>query len=90
MLDPEPNLPQPSAELAVLMALARAIADSLPPRKREPFLERVSEALGIQEGMYNVVRFRDASADRAVLDVTRQGAAWWAAVRGAISRLEKA
>lgn len=79
MHDPEPasNLPEPSAELILIMALVQAHVRTLSRKDRERFLAEVSASLGVQEASLNVLRFRPRSADAAVLKAMRGAQAWW-------------
>lgn len=71
------ELPEPSAELTLLLAFVRAYVRSLPKKERTQFLADVDEALGLQEAAYNVIRFRPKSADPAVFAAMRQARAWY-------------
>lgn len=84
-----PDLPEPSPELILLMALVQAHCRSLDGKKRDRFLEDVSSALGIQAASYNVLRFRPRSDDRAVYRAMRSASAWWSQAVSALVRMEE-
>lgn len=84
-----PHLPEPSAELTLLMALVRAHLAGLPRKDREAFISRVGDSLGVQEASYNLIRFRPRSQDSRVYASIREARAWWGQVLGALSRMER-
>lgn len=83
-----PELPDPSPELILLLALVQAHCRSLSRKERNRFLLDVSESLGLQEASYNVLKFRTRSEDRAVLMAMRQAGAWWKQGLAVLWRLE--
>jgi hypothetical protein len=84
---PVPDLPQPSAELILLLALVQAHLKTLSRKDRALFLAEVQTALGLQEASYNVLKFRPRAADPAVMRSMRQARTWWSHAMGAVLRL---
>lgn len=79
-MSPVPNasdLPEPSPELILVLALTQAYCRRLSKKDRERFLLDVSDNLGVQEASYNVLRFRPRAEDRAVFQAMRHAQAWW-------------
>jgi hypothetical protein len=83
--NPNPDLPEPSAELILMLALVQAYLEVLPPRKRARFLSAVDRNLGLNEAGYNVIRFRPPTQDMAVYRAMRQARGWWRHVLGALT-----
>ena len=83
-----PELPPPSPELILLLAVVQARMRALPKKERARFLADVSDALALQEASANVLRFRPRAEDRAVATSMRQARAWWAQILGVALRLE--
>ena len=83
-----PELPEPSPELILLLALVQAHCRTLGRKKRDRFLADVSLSLGMQQSAVNVLRFRPRSEDRRVLAAMRQAGAWWRQSLGVLMRLE--
>jgi hypothetical protein len=84
---PVPDLPQPSAELILLLALVQAHVRTLSRKDRAMFLAEVHTALGMQEAAYGILRFRPRSADPAIYESMRQAQAWWRQATAAVLRL---
>jgi hypothetical protein len=84
-----PELPEPSAELILLLALVQAHMRSLSRKERSRFMADVSNALGLQESAYNILRFRPRAEDRAVYRAMKQAAAWWRQSVSVVLRLEE-
>lgn len=74
---PLPDLPEPSPELILILALVQAHCRSLSKKERDRFLSDVTQALGMQQASYAVIRFRPRSADPAVYRAMSGAAAWW-------------
>jgi hypothetical protein len=81
------ELPEPSAELILLMALVQAHCKSLGRKDRSRFLSEVSIALTLQEESYGSLRFRPANEDADVLRSMHRARVWWRHALGAILRL---
>jgi hypothetical protein len=82
-----PDLPEPSAELMLLLALVQALVNDMPRRKRDRLLHGISDALGMQEASYNILRFRPRSQDAKVFAAMRSAQAWFRQALGALSRM---
>lgn len=78
---PEAELPPPSAELVLIVALVRAWLRSLSKRERKEVVRYVSELLSLEVESPNVVRLRPASADAEVAAAKLQAEAYWRAMR---------
>jgi hypothetical protein len=72
-----PELPEPSPELILMLALVQAHVRTLSKKDRDRFLADVSHSLGAQEAAHNVLRFRPRSADATTLTAMRRASAWW-------------
>lgn len=84
--DPVPELPEPSAELVLILALVQAHVETLPKRRRDRFLAAVDRVLGVNESTYNVLRFRPRSQDPEVLAAMRHARGWWRQALGVLAR----
>ncbi len=82
---PAPELPEPSAELILILALVQAFVEVSPRKQRSKFLSAVDRNLGLNEAGYNVIRFRPVSQDMAVYVAMRQARAWWKHALGALT-----
>jgi hypothetical protein len=74
---PVPELPEPSAELILILALVQAHVRTLHKRERERFLADVAHSLGAQEAAMNVLRFRARREDAKVALAMKQARAWY-------------
>lgn len=87
MPEPVPDLPDPSPELVLIMALTHAYIRSLSRKDRDRFMLAVSESLGVQEATLNVLRFRPKTEDKAVYKSLRGARTWWAQSLALLVRL---
>lgn len=86
--DPVPELPEPSAELILLLALVQAHLQTVPKKRRDAFLLSVQQSLGVQQAAYNVLKFRPRTEDAAVFRAMAQARSWWSQALGVLSWLE--
>lgn len=85
--DHVPDLPDPSPELVLIMALTHAYVRSLSRKERDRFMLSVSESLGMQEASLNVLRFRPRHEDKAVYRSLRGARNWWSQSLAVLVRL---
>lgn len=81
------TLPAVSAELALILAMARAQAATLPKKKREAFIRLMEQSLEDQAAWYNVVRVRSATQDKEIGRSVTLALEWWKAARPAMEKL---
>lgn len=83
MSTPRPNaeLPPPSPELVLIVALVRGYLRTLPRKERRQFVRYVADTLALEVGEPNVIRLRPASQDGDVMDAKLKAEAYWDAIR---------
>lgn len=84
---PTTELPPPSADRVLIMALVRAWLRTLPRKQRRDAVRYVSEILSLEIGDPNVVRLRPPAQDAEVMTARLQAEAFWAAALPMISSL---
>jgi hypothetical protein len=84
---PVPELPQPSPELILILALVQAHVATMPRKRKDAFLLAVNRSLGLQEASYNILRFRPRTEDRAVYRAMAHARAWWSQAMAAVVRM---
>lgn len=79
---PTTELPPPSPELVLIVALVRGYLRTLPRKERRNFVRYVANTLALEVGDGTVVRLRPITQDEAVIDAKLKAEAYWEAIRG--------
>lgn len=78
------QLPAPSAELVLILALVEEFVAELPRKKRIPYLARVTTNLESRVQRASILRIRPAFRDPETAEATRQAHAFWRQAIGVV------
>jgi hypothetical protein len=81
---PADDMPMPHPALVLVGVAITTYLESLPPKHRRRFMERMSHNLALTESWSKVARLRPSIHDEEVAEAVMQAGAWWHRAMGPV------